>query len=249
VVGAEAPTVAAEALLAVGFTAVADLTVADPTAVVAAVEAATPDAALVVSADAEDMALEGRPWAGPVAHRAPGTPIVIAVPAIPPQAFIPLHRAATQVRVLNHDLLRTQAHDQATRPSLPTALRLGTGNGIPSEVNTHRPEPHTGLRPAVFERRRLLRSVTLPAHIPLPLLVKPGSAVATAFVTATASAAAIGVADGAGAADGAGDLVGDGGGDSAGVRSGLGRLTGITRGGDTITIRLTFTPIHNRVIA
>jgi hypothetical protein len=247
VVGAEAPTVAAEALLAVDFTAVADLTVADPTAVVAAVEAATPDAALVVSADAEDMALEGRPWAGPVAHRAPGTPIVIAVPAIPPQAFIPLHRAATQARALKRD--RPVAGDQATRPSLPTALRLGTGNGIPSEVNTHRPEPHTGLRPAVFERRRLLRSVTLPAHIPLPLLVKPGSAVATAFVTATASAAAIGVADGDGAADGAGDLVGDGGGDSAGVRSGLGRLTGITRGGDTITIRLTFTPIHNRVIA
>jgi hypothetical protein len=71
------------------------------------------------------------------------------------------------------------------------------------------------------------------------LPVKPGSAVATA------SAAAIGVADGDGAAGGDGDLVGDGGGDSAGVRSGPARLIGITRGGATITIRLTFTPIHN----
>jgi hypothetical protein len=228
-VEAEASAVVEVPVLA-GFTA-ADLTVADPTAVVAAVEAATPDEARVASADAGDMAAqEGPPWAGPLAHRVPGTPIVTAAPAILLRAFIPLHPAAKAWAL---------ARDQATRPSLPIALRLPTGNGIPSEVNTRRPEPHMEQSPAGRERPRLLPSVTLLAHIPLPLPVKPGSAVATA------SAAAIGVADGDGAAGGDGDLVGDGGGDSAGVRSGPARLIGITRGGATITIRLTFTPIHN----
>jgi hypothetical protein len=235
-VEAEASTVVEVPVLA-GFTA-ADLTVADPTAVVAAVEAATPDEARVASADAGDMAAqEGPPWAGPLAHRAPGTPIVTAAPAILPRAFIPLHPAATRAWALARD--RPVPRDQATRPSLPIVLRLPTGNGIPSEVNTRRPEPHMEQSPAGRERPRLLPSVTLLAYIPLPLPVKPGSAVATA------SAAAIGVADGDGAAGGDGDLVGDGGGDSAGVRSGPARLIGITRGGGTITIRLTFTPIHN----
>jgi hypothetical protein len=68
------------------------------------------------------------------------------------------------------------------------------------------------------------------------------TAVAIGVVAVGDGAAAVGV-DGVLAGAGVGDSVG------AGVRSGLGRLTGIRRGGDMTSIRLIFMPIRNPMTA